>query len=139
MCVAHPLPLRSRPEWLLVSVLPVPPLHVRPSIFAGGNTSEDDLTHQLCNVIKANIALKSAHTNGEPAIVVEQLITALQVRPASEAAKERGGRCMQCPAGEERLALTAPRAAQTRMSLPPPSPSNTRFARAAQRVRVHGQ
>jgi DNA-directed RNA polymerase II subunit RPB1 len=68
----------SRPEWLLVSVLPVPPLHVRPSIFAGGNTSEDDLTHQLCNVIKSNIAVKAAVDEGQPLIVRELLITALQ-------------------------------------------------------------
>jgi len=54
----------ARPEWLVVSVLPVPPLHVRPSIHAGGNTSEDDLTHQLINVVKANIALKESIARG---------------------------------------------------------------------------
>jgi len=58
-------PVYSRPEWLVVSVLPVPPLHVRPSIFAGGSQSHDDLTHQLVNVIKANLSLKDASDKGE--------------------------------------------------------------------------
>ena len=39
--------VHARPDWLLVTVLPVPPLHVRPSIFAGGSQSHDDLTHQV--------------------------------------------------------------------------------------------
>eukprot|EP00567_Pseudictyota_dubia_P008672 CAMPEP_0197446890 /NCGR_PEP_ID=MMETSP1175-20131217/11704_1 /TAXON_ID=1003142 /ORGANISM="Triceratium dubium, Strain CCMP147" /LENGTH=1752 /DNA_ID=CAMNT_0042978061 /DNA_START=220 /DNA_END=5478 /DNA_ORIENTATION=- len=70
----------ARPEWLLVQVLPVPPLHVRPSVTMGGGSgsSEDDLTHQIVNVIKTNIALKNAITNGEPQIIVEQFEQALQ-------------------------------------------------------------
>lgn len=70
----------ARPDWLLVQVLPVPPLHVRPSVSVGGGaqTSEDDLTHQLVNVIKANLSLQQAVTNGEPAVVVEQFELALQ-------------------------------------------------------------
>ena len=68
----------ARPEWFLVQVLPVPPLHVRPSVSAGGGVSEDDLTHQLVNVIKSNIALQNAITNGEPNIIIEQFEIALQ-------------------------------------------------------------
>jgi DNA-directed RNA polymerase II subunit RPB1 len=70
----------SRPEWLLTQVLPIPPLHVRPSVNMGGGsgTSEDDLTHQIVNVIKSNIALKNAITNGEPQIIVEQFEQSLQ-------------------------------------------------------------
>ena len=68
----------ARPEWMLVQVLPVPPLHVRPSVHAGGATSEDDLTHQLVNVIKVQSSLKQAITNGEPKIIVEQFELALQ-------------------------------------------------------------
>ena len=70
----------ARPEWLVVQVLPVPPLHVRPSVNMGGGsgTSEDDLTHQLVNVIKCNIALKNAVSNGEPQIIVEQFEQSLQ-------------------------------------------------------------
>ena len=68
----------SRPDWMLVQVLPVPPLHVRPSVVAGGVTSEDDLTHQLVNIVKSNMSLQHAIANGEPAIVVEQFELALQ-------------------------------------------------------------
>lgn len=70
----------ARAEWLLVSVLPVPPLHVRPSVSVGGGaqSSEDDLTHQLVNVIKANLSLKQAISGGEPSVVVEQFELALQ-------------------------------------------------------------
>ena len=69
----------ARPDWLLVQVLPVPPLHVRPSVVVGGaQSSEDDLTHQLVNVIKSNMSLQQAVSNGEPAVVVEQFELALQ-------------------------------------------------------------
>ena len=69
----------ARPDWMLVQVLPVPPLHVRPSVSVGGSAaSEDDLTHQLVNVIKSNIALSNAIHNGEPNIIVEQFEQSLQ-------------------------------------------------------------
>ena len=69
----------SRPEWMLVQVLPVPPMHVRPSVaVAGAPPAEDDLTHQLVNIVKSNLSLQQAITNGEPAIVVEQFELALQ-------------------------------------------------------------
>jgi DNA-directed RNA polymerase II subunit RPB1 len=70
----------ARADWLLVQVLPVPPLHVRPSVAVGGGaqSSEDDLTHQLVNIVKANLSLKQAITGGEPAVVVEQFELALQ-------------------------------------------------------------
>jgi DNA-directed RNA polymerase II subunit RPB1 len=45
---------------------------------AGGTHSEDDLTHQLVNVVKTNIALQAAIQNGEPAVVIEQFELALQ-------------------------------------------------------------
>ncbi|GAX18796.1 DNA-directed RNA polymerase II subunit RPB1 [Fistulifera solaris] len=71
-------PQHARPDWLLVQVLPVPPLHVRPSVVAGGTASEDDLTHQIVNVVKSNLSLKQAHESGEPDIVKEQFELALQ-------------------------------------------------------------
>mmetsp|Transcript_37156 Transcript_37156/g.54662 ORF Transcript_37156/g.54662 Transcript_37156/m.54662 type:complete len:1762 (+) Transcript_37156:503-5788(+) len=70
----------ARPEWLVISVLPVPPIHVRPSVVMNGGamSSEDDLTHQIVNIVKCNIALKQAITNGEPNIIVEQFEQSLQ-------------------------------------------------------------
>ncbi|GMI08152.1 hypothetical protein TrLO_g5004, partial [Triparma laevis f. longispina] len=73
----------SKPEWLCVSVLPVPPLHVRPQVSQGGGMSEDDLTIQLCNTIKSNIALKDAIDKGESQVVLEQLIIHLQHQVAA--------------------------------------------------------
>lgn len=48
-------PLFNRPEWLILTVLPVPPPAVRPSIIEdSGQRREDDLTHKLCDIIKCN-------------------------------------------------------------------------------------
>jgi len=49
----------------------------------GSGTSEDDLTHQIVNVIKSNIALKNAITNCEPQIIVEQFEQSLQHNTAA--------------------------------------------------------
>tara|TARA_B100000575_G_scaffold294364_2_gene309861 strand:- start:10167 stop:14654 length:4488 start_codon:yes stop_codon:yes gene_type:complete len=48
-----------RPEWLICSVLSVPPPAVRPSVRADNNTRmEDDITHKLCDILKTNKTLK---------------------------------------------------------------------------------
>ena len=48
-----------RPDWLICSVLGVPPPAVRPSVRASNNTRmEDDLTHKLCDIVKTNRTLK---------------------------------------------------------------------------------
>lgn len=50
-----------RPEWLMITVLPVPPPHVRPSIFMSlTQKCEDDLTNKLLEIVKANDSLKNA-------------------------------------------------------------------------------
>eukprot|EP00580_Thalassiosira_gravida_P018881 CAMPEP_0201660330 /NCGR_PEP_ID=MMETSP0494-20130426/2988_1 /ASSEMBLY_ACC=CAM_ASM_000839 /TAXON_ID=420259 /ORGANISM="Thalassiosira gravida, Strain GMp14c1" /LENGTH=1751 /DNA_ID=CAMNT_0048138163 /DNA_START=124 /DNA_END=5379 /DNA_ORIENTATION=- len=83
----------ARPEWMCISVMPVPPLHVRPSVVMGGGaqSSEDDLTHQLVNIVKSNIALKTAIKNGEPNIIVEQFEQALQHNVAAFCNNEMRG------------------------------------------------
>lgn len=41
-------PGKARPDWVITTVLIVPPPPVRPSVLADSNLrSEDDLTHQL--------------------------------------------------------------------------------------------
>jgi DNA-directed RNA polymerase II subunit RPB1 len=51
-------PIRgSRPEHMIHTKFPVPPVQVRPSVrgdFMGGSTMEDDLTHKLADIVKAN-------------------------------------------------------------------------------------
>jgi DNA-directed RNA polymerase II subunit RPB1 len=50
-------PKRSRPEDMVQLIFPIPPVQMRPSTkgdFMGGSTMEDDLTHKLADIIKAN-------------------------------------------------------------------------------------
>ena len=48
-------PLWSRPNWMIMEVLPVPPPAVRPSVkHDAQQRSEDDISHILVNIIKTN-------------------------------------------------------------------------------------
>ncbi|KAH9259671.1 hypothetical protein BASA81_002093 [Batrachochytrium salamandrivorans] len=72
-------PLYSKPSWLIYTVLPVPPLHVRPSIaMSSSQRCEDDITHQLSNVIKANVSLQRAVVESAPQHVLDEGISLLQ-------------------------------------------------------------
>jgi DNA-directed RNA polymerase II subunit RPB1 len=49
----------NRPEWMICTHLPVPPPAVRPSVRNDtGQRMEDDLTHKLCDIVKANNQVK---------------------------------------------------------------------------------
>jgi DNA-directed RNA polymerase II subunit RPB1 len=51
-------PQFSRPDWFICQVLAIPPPAVRPSIKMDGNQrSEDDISHTIVNIIKANKTL----------------------------------------------------------------------------------
>eukprot|EP01036_Dinobryon_divergens_P026814 gene26814-35504_t len=82
-------PKWARPEWMLVSVLPVPPPHVRPAVLDGKNKSEDDLTFQLINIIKANLTLENSVTKGDPRHIVADYEKLLQARVTSFFDNER--------------------------------------------------
>jgi len=82
----------ARPEWLLITVLPVAPPHVRPSVMAGSlGRSEDDLTHQYVNIVKANIALDNCVRTGEPPHIVEQFEQLLQYKVSALFDNEQAG------------------------------------------------
>lgn len=49
----------ARPEWLILTVLPVPPLAVRPLVEMGGAKSHDDITFQLATIIKVTHCAKT--------------------------------------------------------------------------------
>ena len=54
----------SRPEWMIITSLAIPPPSVRPSVRQSDNQrSEDDLTYALCNIIKSNKLLKQVLDN----------------------------------------------------------------------------
>ncbi len=69
----------ARPEWMILSALPVPPVTVRPSItLESGDRSEDDLTHKLVDVLRINQRLQENRDAGAPQLIVEDLWELLQ-------------------------------------------------------------
>ena len=72
-------PKAARPEWMVLTVLPVPPVTVRPSVtLETGERSEDDLTHKLVDVIRINQRLQENRDAGAPQLIVEDLWELLQ-------------------------------------------------------------
>ncbi len=71
--------LYTRPEWLTLTLLPIPPVTVRPSItLETGERSEDDLTHKLVDVVRINERLKENIDLGAPDFIIEDLWELLQ-------------------------------------------------------------
>jgi len=69
----------ARPEWMILTALPVPPVTVRPSItLDSGDRSEDDLTHKLVDVLRINQRLRENRDSGAPQLIVEDLWELLQ-------------------------------------------------------------
>ncbi|HID71141.1 MAG TPA: DNA-directed RNA polymerase subunit A', partial [Thermoplasmata archaeon] len=69
----------ARPEWAVLTVLPVPPVTVRPSItLDSGERSEDDLTHKLVDIIRINRRLQDNRDAGAPQLIIEDLWELLQ-------------------------------------------------------------
>jgi len=69
----------ARPEWAVLTNLLVPPVTVRPSIILeSGERSEDDLTHKLSDIIRANQRLWENLNAGAPEVIIEDLWDLLQ-------------------------------------------------------------
>jgi DNA-directed RNA polymerase subunit A' len=69
----------ARPEWMILTALPVPPVTVRPSItLESGDRSEDDLTHKLVDILRINQRLQENRDAGAPQLIVEDLWELLQ-------------------------------------------------------------
>jgi len=72
-------PKSARPEWMVLTALPVPPISVRPSItLESGVRSEDDLTHKLVDIVRINERLKENIDAGAPQLIIEDLWELLQ-------------------------------------------------------------
>ncbi|MCK5626555.1 MAG: DNA-directed RNA polymerase subunit A' [Candidatus Bathyarchaeia archaeon] len=72
-------PKVARTEWMILQVLPVPPVTVRPSItLESGIRSEDDLTHKLVDIIRINQKLGEALESGVPINIIQELHDLLQ-------------------------------------------------------------
>lgn len=92
----------GRPEWLIITLLPVPPATMRPSItLETGERSEDDLTHKLVDIIRINQRLKENIEIGAPDFIIGDLWELLQYHVSTffdnslsgiPAARHRSGR-----------------------------------------------
>lgn len=77
-------PESARPEWMVLTVLPVPPISVRPTItLETGMRSEDDVTHKLVDLLRVNQRLKESVEEGAPQLVVDDLWSLLQYHVAT--------------------------------------------------------
>ena len=72
-------PKQCRPEWMIITVLPVPPLCVRPAVVTFGSCrNQDDLTHKLADIVTANNHLKHNEAIGAPAHIIAEDLKMLQ-------------------------------------------------------------
>ena len=72
-------PVWSKPEWFICKVLAVPPPAVRPSVkHDSQQRSEDDISHIIVNIIKANTTLQDKIQQGADSKVIEDWATVLQ-------------------------------------------------------------
>ena len=95
-------PKNARPEWMIITVLPVPPVTARPSItLESGQRSEDDLTHKLVDIIRINQRFMENRDAGAPQLIIEDLWELLQYHvstyfnneiPSIPPARHRSGR-----------------------------------------------
>jgi DNA-directed RNA polymerase II subunit RPB1 len=102
-------PKWSRPDWMICTVLPVPPPAVRPSVkMDAQQRSEDDLTHIYSNIIKTNNDLLKKIKDNAAVNVLEGLTLVLQYYVAmvvnnkvkgSFPMAQRSGRPLQCITG----------------------------------------
>ncbi len=68
-----------RPEWMLLTLLPIPPVSMRSTItLQSGQRSEDDLTHKLTDIIRTNQRLHEHLLVGVPEAIIEDVWDLLQ-------------------------------------------------------------
>lgn len=73
-----------RPDWMICTVLPIPPPQVRPSVVQDNNQrSEDDLTHKLFEIIKYDKILAQKIENNSPKSVIDDMTTVVQYNVAT--------------------------------------------------------
>lgn len=73
----------SRPEWFILTLLPVPPPPVRPSVMRGGLRNEDDLTNKLGDIVKNNNALRNLEGTGAVAHSIREQMDLVQYHVAT--------------------------------------------------------
>lgn len=72
-------PQQSRPDWMILTVLPVPPTCVRPSVLIFGTArSQDDLTYNLAEIVKANKVVREDERRGVTSHIMDEHVQYLQ-------------------------------------------------------------
>lgn len=72
-------PKFSRPDWMVCTVLAVPPLTVRPSVVMDDNQRmEDDLTHKLIDIVRNNQRLREKIDKSESADIIDKYTAMVQ-------------------------------------------------------------
>jgi DNA-directed RNA polymerase subunit A' len=78
------LDMKIRPEWMILSCIPVLPIIARPSItLESADRSEDDLTHKLVDILRINQRLEENINSGAPQLIIEDLWDLLQYHIAT--------------------------------------------------------
>ena len=78
-------PVWSRPDWMVCQVLAVPPPAVRPSVkHDAQQRSEDDISHIIVNIIRANATLRDKMKQNASSAVIDDWTTMLQYYVATE-------------------------------------------------------
>ena len=98
-------PIWSRPDWFICQTLAVPPPAVRPSVkHDSQQRSEDDISHIIVNIIKANKTLQAKIDTNNSEKVIEDWTTVLQYYvatmidnriPGVAAVAQRSGRALK--------------------------------------------
>ncbi len=73
-----------RPDWMICTILPIPPPQVRPSVVQDNSQrSEDDLTHKLHEIIKHDRSLLQKIENNANKAVIDDLTNVVQYHVAT--------------------------------------------------------
>ena len=98
-------PIWSRPDWFVCQALAVPPPAVRPSVkHDSQQRSEDDISHIIVNIIKANKTLQDKIDTNASSKVIDDWTTVLQYYvatmidnriPGVAAVAQRSGRALK--------------------------------------------
>ena len=98
-------PIWSRPDWFICQVLAIPPPAVRPSVkHDSQQRSEDDISHIIVNIIKANKTLQQKIQQNASEKIIEDWSTVLQYYvatmidnriPGVAAVAQRSGRALK--------------------------------------------
>jgi DNA-directed RNA polymerase II subunit RPB1 len=77
-------PKYARPDWMVITVVPVSPLCVRPAVVMFGSArNQDDLTHKLSDIVKCNNELIRNEQSGAPASIITDITNLLQYHVAT--------------------------------------------------------